>query len=69
MTIEQKINMIGAYKGISQAEIARLIGMSPPNFNLRIKRETLKVEDLNKIAAALGATYHFGFVFSDGKEI
>jgi len=69
MTIEKKINMALVYKGISQAELARLIGTSPPNLNLKIKRETLKQEDLDKIAEALGATYNSFFEFPDGTKI
>ena len=69
MTVEQKINMAAAYKGMSQAELARLIGTTPSNLNLKIKRETLKKEDLDKIAEALGATYQFGFLFEDGTKI
>ena len=69
MTIEQKINMATAYKGISQAELARQIGTTPANLNLKIKRDTLKTEELQKIAAALGGTYKYAFVFPDGTEI
>ena len=69
MTIEKKINMALVYKGISQAELARLIGTTPPNLNLKIKRETLKQEDLEKIAEALGAVYTAAFEFPDGTKI
>ena len=69
MTIEKKINMAAAYKGISQAELARMIGTTPSNLNLKVKRETLKTEELQKIAEALGGSYRFGFVFPDGTEI
>ena len=61
--------MAATYKGISQAELARQIGMTPANFNLKIKRETLKLDDLEKIAKALGASYNFGFAFPDGTNI
>ena len=69
MKMEQKINMAIAYKGISQAALARLVGTTPSNFNQKIKRETFTVEELEKIAAALGATYSFGFEFPDGTKI
>jgi transcriptional regulator with XRE-family HTH domain len=67
--MEKKINMALVYKGISQAELARLIGTTPPNLNLKIKRETLKQDDLDKIAEALGATFHTFFEFPDGTKI
>ena len=69
MTMEQKINMVAAYKGISQAGLARLIDMTPSNFNQKIKRETFTVEELENIAKAVGAKYSFGFEFPDGTKI
>ena len=69
MTHEQKINMAAAYKGISQAEIARRVGIAPQNFNKKAKRGTFTLDELEAIANALGAVYRFGFVFPDGKEI
>lgn len=69
MKMERKINMALAYKGISQAALARLIDMSPSNFNQKLKRETFTVEELEQIAAALGATYSFAFKFPDGTTI
>jgi transcriptional regulator with XRE-family HTH domain len=69
MTYEQKINMAAAYTGISQAELARRVGITPQNFNKKAKRGTFSPDELEKIAEALGAVYRFGFVFPDGKEI
>lgn len=69
MTIEQKINMALAYKGISQRKLAELIGQTPSNLNNKIKRETLTNEELSAIAEALGGTYVFGFEFPDGTKI
>ena len=69
MTIEQKINMATAYKGLSQAMLARSIGMSPSNFNQKIKRDTFSMIELEKIASALGAVYTVAFEFPDGTRI
>lgn len=69
MTIEQKINMAASFMGISQAELARRVGVSPQNFNRKAKRGTFDVDEMNRIAEALGAVYRFGFVFPDGSEI
>jgi len=69
MTYEQKINMAIAYKGISQAELARRLGETPQNFNKKVKRGTLSPEEMMAIAEELGATYWFGFIFPDEKEI
>lgn len=69
MTAEQKINMAAAYKGMSQAALARAIGMTPSNFNQKIKRETFSPDEMNAIASALGAVYTASFEFPDGTKI
>jgi lambda repressor-like predicted transcriptional regulator len=69
MTIEQKISMALAYKGMSQAALAREIGTSPANLNQRMKRGSFTAEEMEKIAAALGAKYFYGFEFDDGTKV
>ena len=69
MTMAQKINMAVAYKGMSQAALARSINMTPSNFNQKLKRETFSTEELNQIAKALGGIYEFGFAIPDGTKI
>lgn len=68
MTIEQKINMALAYRGMSQAELARKIGTTPSNLNKKVKRDTLTKEEMEKIARALGGSWRAEFVF-DGTVI
>ncbi len=69
MTVPQKIKMALAYKGISEAELARAIGTSPSAFNQRMKTGKFSSEDMEKIAEAMGAEYFFGFKFEDGTQI
>lgn len=69
MTIEQKIKMALAYVDISQAELARKIGTTPSNLNQKIKRNTLTLEDMEKIAQAIGAQWKAEFSFPDGPVI
>ena len=69
MTIQQKIKMALAYKGISEADLARAIGTSPSAFNQRMKTGKFSSEDMEKIAAAMEAEYFFGFQFKDGTKI
>ena len=69
MTIPQKIKMALAYKGMSESELARPIGSSPQAFNQRMKTGKFSSEDLASIAAALQATFFFGFEFEDGTKI
>lgn len=69
MTIAQKIKMALAYKGMSEAELARSIGSSPSAFNQRMKTGKFSSEEMERIAEALEATYYFGFEFRDGTKI
>ena len=69
MTMEQKIGMALAYKGMSQAALAREMGTTPSNFNQKLKRGTFSVEEMEKMATALGAKYFFGFEFEDGTKV
>ena len=69
LTMEQQIHKALEYKGISQAALARAIGMSPQNFNKKVKRETFSPDELHAIAKALGAKYIAVFEFPDGTKI
>ena len=53
MTISQKIKMALAYKGMSEADLARAVGTSPQAFNQRMKTGKFSTEEMNKIAEAL----------------
>ena len=69
MTISQKIKMALAYKGMSEAELARTVGTSPSAFNQRMKTGKFSTEEMEKIAKALEADFYFGFEFNDGTKI
>ena len=69
MTLRKKIDMACAYKGISQATLARALNITPATFNARLKVCKFSQEELEKIAEALGASYIFGFEFPDGTKI
>ncbi len=69
MVIEDKLRTALAYKNISQAELARRLNTTPSNLNLKVKRNTLKNEDMEKIAELLGGTWRAEFVFEDGTVI
>lgn len=69
MTVSQKIKMALAYKGMSEAELARKIGSSPSAFNQRMKTGRFSMSDFDKIASVLGAEFIFGFSFPDGTKI
>jgi transcriptional regulator with XRE-family HTH domain len=69
MSMEKKINAASAYSGLSQSATARAVGMSPSNFNQKIKRGTFSEDELARIAEALGASYVAFFEFPDGTRI
>ncbi len=69
MTNSKKIKMALAYKGISEAELARMLGTSPQAFNQRMKTDKFTSEELKKIAEVLGATYTFYFDFGNDTKI
>ena len=69
MTISQKIKMALAYKGMSEADLARAVGSSPQAFTQRMKTGKFSSDEMDKIADALEASYFFGFEFKDGTKI
>jgi len=69
MKTSQKIRMALAYKGMSEAELARAIGSSPSAFNQRMKTDKFTSDELQNIADTLGGSYTFGFEFPDGTKI
>ena len=47
---------------ISEAELARRVGVSPQNFNNKMKRDNFTETDLREIADALGLKLEISFV-------
>lgn len=69
MTARQAVEMGIAYAGISKAELARRLNLSPQYFHKRLVAGRFTVEEWEAIAKALGAELRLGFVFPDGKEV
>ena len=69
MTQKQKINILLAHAGITQAELASRIGTSPSNLNQKIKRESLTNDELQQIAKAVNASWEAYFLLPDGTRI
>ena len=69
MTNAQKIKMALAFKGKSEAWLAREIGKTPQGFNQRMKTDKFSISELEAIAAVLGAVYSAAFEFPDGTKI
>ena len=54
---------------ISVSELARRIGQTPQNFNKKLQRETVTLDELKAIADVLGVKFEQSFVLPEGDEI
>ena len=69
MKISEQIRVLCARINISQAELARRIGQSPQSFSGQMKRESFNIDELERIAEAVGTTFEHKFVFPNGEQI
>ncbi|AEF83424.1 helix-turn-helix domain-containing protein [Leadbettera azotonutricia] len=71
MGMVEKIRILLVKRGnISEAELARRLGMSTTNLYNRMKRDNFTDKDLQKIANVLGCTFEGTFKLTDtGEEI
>jgi len=69
MTTSDMIRNLCNQMNISVAELARRIGQTPQNFNKKLKRETITLDELITIANVLGIRFEQVFVLPDGSKI
>lgn len=69
MTTSQLVKQLCKEQGVSIAELARRIGQSRQNLSKKLKRETLTLDELKKIAEELNVSFVQAFVLSDGSRI
>ncbi len=69
MTTSDMIRELCEKMNISLAELCRRIGQTPQNFNKKLKRGTVSLEELLDIANALGIMFEQGFTLPDGQSI
>jgi transcriptional regulator with XRE-family HTH domain len=69
MTTSDMVIQLCEKMNISIAELSRRIGQSPQNFSKKLKRETLTLKELIKIADVLDITYEQAFILPDGMSI
>ena len=71
MPLSDRIRILLIKRGnISEAELARRVGVSPQNLNRKMKRDNFTEEDLIEIANALGCTLNISFKMNDtGEEV
>lgn len=65
----EKIRIMLVKRGnMSEAELARKLGVSPQNLNNKLKRDNFTEADLRKIADAVDCDYEAGFRMKDTGE-
>lgn len=69
MGMVEKIRIACVKRGnITEAELARRIGVSPQNFNHKMKRDNFTETDLQEIAEALGLRLDIAFIDPETNE-
>lgn len=69
MAMAEQIRILLVKRGnLSEAELARRLGVSPQNLNNKMKRDNFTEADLQKIAAALDCTFEARFIMNDTGE-
>lgn len=66
MTTSDMIRELCDKQNISLAELCRRIGQTPQNFNKKLWRETVSLDELISIADALGVIFEQSFILPDG---
>ena len=71
MALSDRIRILLIKRGnISEAELARRLGLSPQNLNNKMKRDNFTEKDLKAIAETLDCTFSVSFKLNDtGEEI
>ncbi|HFU4494258.1 TPA: helix-turn-helix domain-containing protein [Streptococcus suis] len=69
MTTAEMIKKLCEQMNISVSELARRIGQTPQNFNNKLKRETVTLDELKAIGDVLGVNFVQAFILPDGEEI
>ena len=54
---------------ISVSELARRIGQTPQNFNKKLQRETVNLDELKAIADVLGVKFEQAFILPGGNDL
>lgn len=63
MSMVESIRIACVKRGnISEAELARRVGVTPQNFNNKMKRDNFSERDLQEIADALGLKLEISFI-------
>lgn len=69
MTTAEMIKELCEQMNISVSELAIRIGQTPQNFNKKLKRETVSLDELKAIADVLGVKFEQAFTLLNGNQI
>jgi transcriptional regulator with XRE-family HTH domain len=69
MTTSDMIRELCEKMNISLAELCRRLGQTPQNFNKKLKRGTVSLEEMMRIAEVLNVGYEQMFILPDGEKI
>ncbi len=69
MTISDMIRELCGRMNISLAEPCRRIGQTPQNFNKKLQRGTVSVEEMTVIADILSVKFEQSFTLTNGYKI
>lgn len=67
--IATKVRMVCAALKVSDAELARRLGMSSQLYSSRMKKSRFSTDEIERIAEALDVKYVSYFELSDGTKI
>ena len=69
MSMSERIRILLIKRGnISEAELARRMGISPQNLSNKMKRDNFSDRELSDVAYALGCGYKNAFVIPESGE-
>ncbi|MBQ9624569.1 MAG: helix-turn-helix transcriptional regulator [Clostridia bacterium] len=69
MTTSEQIKVLCVRSGISLAELARRLNISPQSLSGKFKRNSFTINDLENVADAVGAKFEHCFVLENGEKI
>lgn len=69
MNVEEQIKILCVKLDISVSELGRKLNKSPQAFTQKIKRNSLTVDELKEIAAAVNCEYKGVFILPNHEEI
>lgn len=69
MTTSDMIRKLCEKRKISLAELCRRIGQTPQNFNKKLMRNTVSIEEMKAIANALGIIFEQRFILDENDII